>query len=86
MLVLDLDKDHLLDDAGRDGEFLKKALLKMKISDDYSIQGGPAFILKSSVEISINQITIPVQLNSDRTQFNFFKVSDMSPEINKLYL
>jgi hypothetical protein len=86
MLVLDLDKDLLLDEAGRDGEYLKKALLNMKIRDDYSIHGGPAFILKSTVEICIDQITIPIQLNSDRTRFNFLKVSDMSPEINKLYL
>ena len=80
LLQLDLEKNQILDEAGRDGEFLEKAIRKIRLSNDLFVRGGPAFRLKSPVKISLDQVLIPIAINSDNSRFLFLKVS----EFNKL--
>lgn len=84
LLVLDLEKGQLLDEAGRDGEFLEKALQQIRFPNDPSIQGGPAFRLKFPTKINVEQITIPIPLDIDKRRFTFFKVCDMTNDIKSI--
>ena len=82
MLVLELEKAQLLDEAGRNGEHLDKALDNMRLTKDQSIQGGPAFILRTPVKICIEQITVPIPLDIDKRRFRFLKVSQITNHIS----
>lgn len=82
MLVLELEKDQLLDEAGRDGEYLDQALESVRLTKDSSVQGGPAFRLRTPVKISVEQITVPLPLDIDKRRFRFLKVSEMTEYIS----
>lgn len=82
MLVLELEKDQLLDEAGRDGEYLDEALESVRLTKDSSVQGGPAFRLRTPVKISVEQITVPLPLDIDKRRFRFLKVSEMTENIS----
>lgn len=82
MLVLEVEKDQLLDEAGRDGEYLVKALDDMRCTDAPSIQGGPVFRLKTPVKISVEQITVPIPIDIYKRRFRFLKVSEMTNDIS----
>ncbi len=82
MLVLEIEKDQLLDEAGRDGKYLEKALDNMKFTESPSIQGGPAFRLRTPVEIRVKQITVPIPLDIDKRRFRFLKVSEITNDIS----
>lgn len=82
VLVLEIEKDQLLDEAGKSGKYLEKALDNMKFTRGSSIQGGPAFILKAPVKISVEQITVPIPLDMDERRFRFLKISEITNDIS----
>ena len=82
LLLLEVEQDQLLDEAGRDGKYLEKALDNMKFTESPSIQGGPAFRLRTPVEIRVEQITVPIPLDIDKRRFRFLKVSEITNDIS----
>jgi hypothetical protein len=82
LLVLEVEKDQLLDEAGKDGKYLEKALNNVRLTKDSSIQGGSAFRLRTPVKICVEQITVPIPLDMDKRRFRFLKVSEMTNNIS----
>lgn len=82
LLVLEVEQDQLLDEAGREGKYLEKALDNVRLTKDPSIQGGPAFRLKTPVIINTEQIIVPFPLDMDKRRFRFLKVSEITNDIS----
>ena len=72
----------MLDEAGIDGEYLEKALDNMRLTKDPSIQGGPAFRLRTPAKIDVEQIFVPFPLDMNQIRFRFLKVREMFNDIS----
>lgn len=82
LLALDLDKSQLLDEAGRDGAFLDRAIGNLELYKSPTMQGGPSFRLKAPVRINTEQIIIPMPVDIDKRRFRFLKVSEITNDIS----